>query len=110
MRPGHPFKYRMGGRPHIGMLSTPDVIKFRIPIPYAFVFPDKNKTVNRKTGQFTEQNHSKPRNNLISAGDFEINSNCQLQVMNFNRCIKNTNVSEYCQYYMNYLKANCKKT
>ena len=106
MRPGSPFKYRGPSVPYVGMLTTPDVLKYKIPIPFAFVPPNPSYDP-RQTATATK--NASPKNQLISASDFKINSECQKTIQNFNKCVKNNkDNSEFCQYYLNYLNLNCK--
>lgn len=111
MKIGHPFKMRWSGRPVIGMLSTPDVMKYSIPIPFAFVPPNPEKeakavhnlTFKHKDGA------SKPepvKPSLFSAGSYKISKDCQKMVQNYNNCIRN-NSAEYCNYYASYLASQC---
>lgn len=105
MRPGSPFKFRTQSNPYVGMLTTPDVVKYKIPIPFAFVPP--NPLYNPR-----ENAHIQPAKlvNLASAADFQNNSHCQKSVQNYNKCIKNNkaNAADVCTYYLNYLSLNCK--
>jgi len=106
MRAGHPFKTRLGGRPTPGVLLTPDVLKFKVPSMIAFVPSDPKKLVNKKTGKIPQENKlSRPK--LVSAGNYQISSSCQTQVMNLNRCIKN--IGNQCDYYQSFLNRNCLK-
>ena len=105
MTPGKPFKFRGSSTPYVGTLSTPDVVKYKIPIPFAFVPPNPNynpRDQNKKT-------IARP-SELVSAGSFSNNSDCQKQIQNFNKCVRNNkgNSAEFCAYYMNYLNLNCK--
>lgn len=109
MRAGQPFKTRGTGRPYPGVLLTPDILKFQIPIPLAFVpiNPSKNP---RETGIKKSCCGSRKRQPLASAGDFELEQNCQKMVQNFNKCVRNNtkNAPDVCAYYLNYLNNNCK--
>ncbi len=107
MRGGHPFKYRFNGRPYIGTLSTPDIIKYKIPLPYAFVASNPKYD--------PRNNEKKPccggkKENIVSAGKYSFDQNCQKMVANFNTCIKNNskNAGEICSYYLNYLNSQCR--
>ena len=107
MRPGSPFKYRGSSTPYVGMLATPDVIKYKVPVPFAFV--PANPLYNPK------ENHEKKlpakRCELISSSDFQYNGECQKTIQNYNKCLQNNRQSgnEACLYYLNYLNINCKK-
>ncbi len=107
MRPGSPFKYRGPSTPYIGMLTTPDVLKYKIPIPFAFVPPNPSydpKEIQVKKGPVKRQQ-------LISSSEFQYNSECQKTIKNYNKCIHNNRLTgiEVCLYYLNYLNTNCKK-
>merc|ERR1712032_1376656 len=83
MTPGGPFKFRGSSTPYIGSLSTPDIVKYKIPIPLAFP-PNPNfnpaeqsvKTYPRTT-------------DLVKAGNYKNDTNCQKQIQNFNKCVTN---------------------
>lgn len=103
-RIGHPFKGRYGGRLGPGVLLTPDALKFHIPLPIAFVIADPS--VNpRNHKAISHQNHEQVQ--LLSAGNFLNEKNCQKSVNNYNKCLKNASVQD-CVYYLNYLNSNCK--
>ncbi len=105
MRVGHPFKTRWTGRPPIGMLSTPDVLKFKIPAAYAFVKANPEKEGRDMAhNNLKQSHHEEPR--LLDNGSYKLNKECQLTVNNFNKCIKN-NGADACGYYANYLRFNC---
>ena len=105
MTPGGPFKFRGMSTPYVGSLSTPDVVKYKIPIPFAFVPP--NPTYNPR--EVTKKVSAK-KTGLASAGNFNNEPNCQKQIQNFNKCVKNNkNDADVCAYYMNYLNLNCSK-
>ena len=97
----------MGSRPAIGVLSTPDVLKFHVPLPHAFVPIDNEKTVDRQTGAFLGNTEKKPRVQLASSGHYKFNADCQKTVLNLNRCLKNVGVQD-CQYYNDFLNRQCK--
>lgn len=103
---GSPFKGRMG-RVSPGLLATPDIYKYKIPAPIAFVFPNPAKEA-RNLVEGTVKRNATPntQKKLLSSGDFKLNSQCQQQVVNFNNCLKN-NKSETCSYYSNYLNNQC---
>jgi len=105
MNAGGPFKFRGSSTPYVGSLSTPDVVKYKIPIPFAFVPPNPNYNPREET----KKSVVKPTQ-LVSAGNFKNESNCQKQIQNFNKCVRNNkeNSAEVCAYYMNYLNLNCK--
>jgi hypothetical protein len=106
MTPGGPFKFRGVSTPYIGSLNTPDVVKYKIPIPFAFVPPNP---------KYNPREHNKKKITrpieLISAGNFKIEKNCQKQIQNYNKCVRNNKVDavDVCAYYLNYLNINCKK-
>lgn len=108
MTPGGPFKFRGLSTPYVGSLSTPDVVKYKIPIPFAFVPP--NPKYNPRDHSHSKRNIVRPTE-LISAGKFKIEKNCQKQIQNYNNCVKNNreDAINICAYYMNYLSINCKK-
>ena len=108
MTTGKPFKTFDGKRIPIGILLTPDILKFHVPIKYGFVPVDDSHSVDKKTGIFKEERLQVQRNNLVSSGLYKLSSECQKTVMNFNRCLKNVG-GEACQYYNNYLNFNCVK-
>ena len=108
MTTGKPFKTFDGKRIPIGILLTPDVLKFHVPIKYAFVPVDDTHAVDKKTGKIPEVKVQPQRSNLVSAGLYKLNSDCQKSVMNFNRCLKNVG-GDACLYYNNYLNQNCVK-
>jgi hypothetical protein len=104
MKVGHPFKARWTGRPAIGMLSTPDVLKFKIPAPFAFVKANPEKEGRESAKHHKESHFEEPK--LLANGAYKLSKECQLTVNNFNNCIKNNGVDS-CSYYANYLKLNC---
>ena len=108
MTTGKPFKTLDGKRIPIGILSTPDILKFHVPIKYSFVPVDDSHTVDKKTGKFIEENKQIQKNSLVSSGLYKLSSECQKTVMNFNRCLKNVG-GDACEYYNNYLSVNCVK-
>lgn len=104
---GVPFKARMG-RVSPGLLATPDIYRYKIPCPVAFVFPNTEKEArNVIEGRGVRNASPKPRKALLSAGDFKLNSQCQMQVINFNTCLKNNKNTDSCNYYLNYVKSQC---
>ena len=105
MTPGGPFKFRGASTPYIGSLSTPDVVKYKIPIPFAFVPPNPNYNPREQTTKVVAKNTG-----LVSAGSFASGQDCKKQIQNFNKCVKNNKDSpDVCAYYMNYLNLNCSK-
>ena len=110
MKIGHPFKFRWSGRPSPGMLSTPDILKYKIPVPFAFVpaNPLKEAKQVHNLNYNHKQSAAEPsvRPNLLSAGAYKLDKNCQKMVQNYNSCIKN-NTADYCTYYANYLASQC---
>lgn len=104
MRPGSPFKYRGSAIPYVGMLSTPDVMKYKVPIPFAFV--PSNAKYDPKLNKMEGYAASKT---LFFAEEASFNNKaeCKKQINNFNKCVKNNNIED-CAYYLNYLKLNCK--
>jgi hypothetical protein len=109
MKIGHPFKSRWTGRPPIGMLLVPDILKFKIPVAFAFVKPHPEKDGRALAHkQHTSHGNSQQQVKLLSAGSFSMTKECQKTVQNFNNCIKNNN-NNACSYYSNYLKSHCSK-
>ena len=111
MKIGHPFKYRWSGRPVLGMLSTPDIYKYKIPVPFAFVPANSSKEA-RATQNLALKHSNRPltsaeKPELYSANQFKVSKDCQKMVQNFNSCIRNNNL-ETCNYYNNYLNSLCK--
>ena len=105
MKIGHPFKARWTGRPPVGMLAVPDILKFKIPAPYAFVKANPEKEGRElATKHHKQSHHEEPK--LLATGSYKLNKECQLTVNNFNKCIKN-NSADACAYYANYLRLNC---
>lgn len=104
MRPGSPFKYRGSATPYVGMLSTPDVLKYKVPVPFAFVptNPKYDPKQNKTHGQVATRSVA-----VAEANSFKNNAECQRQVNNLNKCLKNNSADE-CAYYLNYLSLNCK--
>jgi hypothetical protein len=103
---GSPFKFRFG-RVSPGMLATPDVYKYKLPCPIAFVFPNSEKEArNLVQGNVNRNPSHTPAKRLLSSGDYKINQQCQQQVVNYNTCLRN-NKSENCSYYSSYLNNNC---
>ena len=100
---GVPFKSR-GGRISPGVLATPDIYKYKIPTPVAFVFPNTEKEARSMLEG--KRSASPLRKTLLSAGDFKLTSDCQKQVINYNTCLKNHN-SDSCNYYRNFLNSRC---
>jgi len=107
MRQGHPFKGRSWGRPTPGVLLTPDALKFKIPLPFAFVAANSlyNPRVSHNQGHNTHNETHK----MLSAGNFKVDQPCQKTVNNYNKCVKNAQADD-CFYYLNYLNNNCKLT
>lgn len=107
MRPGSPFKFRGSSTPYVGMLSTPDVLKYKVPVPYAFV--PANPSFNPREEQVKKA--PAKRTELISSSNFQYNAECQKTIQNYNKCIKNNRQGgvEVCSYYLNYLNLNCQK-
>jgi hypothetical protein len=110
MRAGQPFKSRGTGRPYPGILLTPDILKFKIPSPFAFVPVNPKYNPRSQQSGVKAPHHSghtvQSGHSLVSQSLYQNNSNCQAMVQNFNKCIKNNNL-EACQYYFNYLSSNC---
>ena len=109
MTTGKPFKTRRG-RFSPSILLTPDVFKFGVPLPFAFVPIDMSKSVDKNTGKFIEDtlHGTKHRPNLVSAGQYKLNESCQKTVINLNRCLKNVG-SSACDFYNNFLNRSCTK-
>jgi hypothetical protein len=114
MRIGSPFKMRWTGRPSPGMLSTPDVLKFHIPVPFAFVptnkkFEAKQQHEERYKHNLTEQRTEKfESEQFISNYSYMNSRECQQSVNNFNKCLKNNDIQD-CQFYLNYLNSLCQR-
>lgn len=104
MRPGSPFKYRGSSTPYVGVLSTPDIIKYKVPVPYAFV--PSNPKYDPKQINSIGYIASKPIYH-VDEKNFNNNAECKTQINNFNKCVRNNNY-EACAYYLNYLNFNCK--
>ena len=100
MKVGHPFKARWTGRPPIGMLLVPDILKFKVPAPFAFVKANPEKEA-RETSKHPRNSH-RDETKLLSSGDYKFTKECQLTVNNFNNCIRNSSL-ETCAYYANYV-------
>ena len=109
MRQGQPFKGRSWGRPTPGVLLTPDALKFKIPLPLAFVAANSLYNPREQNVQSNGNNHHEQATQLASSGNFKIEQNCQKTVNNYNKCIKNASADD-CSYYLNYLNNNCKLT
>jgi hypothetical protein len=108
MNTGKPFKTRsIAGRIDPSVLNTPDVLKYHIPLPFAFVPVDPLNTVNKHSGKFPEA-PKKQRPYLESSGQYSLTNECQRQVINLNRCLKNVGLDD-CQYYRDYLNNLCRK-
>jgi hypothetical protein len=109
LRPGHPFKTRAFGRPYPGVLLTPDSFIFRIPLALAFVSVDKRYNPRFQGASTSSRASQSKKNELMSAGNFKQDSNCQKSVINYNKCIRNNSqsASDSCFYYLNYLNSNC---
>ena len=90
MKIGHPFKARWTGRPPVGMLLCPDILKFKIPAPFAFVKPNPEKD-GRALAHKTNVVKKVEQPKLVSAAAFAITKECQKTVQNFNNCIRNNN-------------------
>lgn len=102
---GRPFKYSSTQNPN--SLSTPDVLKFHVPVPVAFTPVNPENAIDKKTGRFPTK-PARKHENLVSSGQYRLNPDCQTTVMNLNRCIKNIG-SNHCEYYTNFLNRVCKK-
>jgi hypothetical protein len=110
-----PFKTRWTGRVGPGMLLTPDILKFKIPVGVAFV--PVNPKYNPRSllnggkndqayGSQQQVQKATTKSQLLSASGFQNSKACQKQVQNFNTCLKN-NGADNCQYYMSYLTNLC---
>jgi hypothetical protein len=115
MRAGQPFKTRGTGRPYPGVLSTPDILKFKIPIPLAFVpiDPKYNPRVSNDHPSIqrysTEDVAQRVENDLINtfkSTTFVDSVECRQTTDNLRKCLLNNN-SENCSYYTNYLNNFC---
>jgi hypothetical protein len=106
MKIGHPFKARWTGRPPVGMLLTPDILKYKIPVPFAFVKPNPEKEGRARVNEHIQKTIDRPK--LVSSTKFSTTKECQKTVQNFNKCIRN-NGQDACSYYGNYLRQHCQK-
>jgi hypothetical protein len=108
MKIGHPFKARWGGRPALGMLAVPDILKYKIPVPFAFVpiNPEKDGRAMAQNKQHSSVGQKKEQPKLLSSAAYAFTKECQKIVQNYNNCIKNNN-SDTCSYYSNYLRLHC---
>jgi hypothetical protein len=91
------------------MLATPDVLKYKIPVPFAFVPANPVKEARNLHNSTFSHNQAQPtvaKPNLYSAGAFKLDKDCQKMVQNYNSCIKN-NAADYCAYYANFLASQC---
>jgi hypothetical protein len=104
MKVGHPFKARWTGRPAIGMLCVPDILKFKVPAPFAFVKANPEKEGRELAKHHKQSHHEEPK--LLGNDAYKMTKECQLTVNNFNNCVRN-NGSDTCSYYANYLRLNC---
>ncbi len=105
MKAGSPFKYRGSTTPYVGMLSTPDVLKYKVPVPFAFV--PSNPKYDPKQNKLEANDTSKTHIAVANEGNYKNDAECKKQVNNFNNCVRN-NSAEECTYYLNYLNLNCK--
>lgn len=112
MRGGHPFKVRWGGRPTQGILICPEMLKYKIPTPIAFVpiNPEKSprNLLSNSHNQHLHGSHKQPH--FISSGSVKSSPNCQQYVKNFNSCISNNlklNSEKVCQFYKDYISKSC---
>ena len=107
MRIGHPFKSRWGGRTSQGLLINPEMLKFKIPCPIAFVPLNQEKSPRHQM-ENPVKHQVVPRQQLISAGSVKVTPDCQKTVQNYNNCLKNNNgVGSMCDYYRHYLNNSC---
>jgi len=109
MRGGHPFKVRWGGRASQGVLINPEMLKFKIPTPIAFV-PINNEKSPRYLMSHPSRNQSSMSPSLITLGSVKQTPNCQKIVQNFNTCVSNNirnNSTKICQYYHDYINNSC---
>ncbi len=110
MRGGHPFKVRYGGRLSQGILINPEMLKFKIPCPIAFVPVNPAKSPRHLRANLVQKKISKTPN-LITSGSVVNTPNCQKIVQNYNSCVTNNknfnNFDKVCQYYRDYLTRNC---
>ncbi len=104
MRPGSPFKYRGSATPYVGMLSTPDVLKYKVPVPFAFVPSNPKYDPKQNSNEGHVATRSVP---VVEATSYQNNTECKRQINNYNKCVRNIN-AENCAYYLNYLNLNCK--
>jgi hypothetical protein len=115
MRAGHPFKTRGTGRPYPGVLSTPDVLKFKIPIPLSFVpiNPKLNpRTSHEQNGVQLESQEALAQRiendltNSFKSTTFVDSLECRKTTENLRKCLLNNN-AQNCSYYTNYLNNFC---
>jgi len=107
MKTGQPFKGRCWGRPSAGVLLTPDALKFKIPLPLAFVAVDNNYNPRALSSNAQGTHQIESQVQMLSSGSFKLDQGCQKTVNNYNKCLKNTSPDD-CFYYLNYLNNNCK--
>jgi len=109
MRGGHPFKVRWGGRASQGVLINPEMLKFKIPTPIAFVpiNPEKSPRIQI----FQPSCKLQPKiPSLIPTNNVKQTIDCQKTVQNFNICVSNnikSNSAKVCQYYKDYINNAC---
>lgn len=105
-----PFKTRWVGRCGPGMLLTPDILKFQIPVPIAFVPADPRYNprtlLNKKNHASHHIHENNTKSDLLTSPNYKNSKLCQQTVQNFNICLRN-NGTENCQYYMTYLNKMC---
>ena len=115
MRAGQPFKTRGTGRPYPGVLSTPDILKFKIPIPLAFVpiNPANNPRVSSDHANVEKESYEavakRVENDLVNtfrSTTFVDNVECRKTTDNLRKCLQN-NSTDNCSYYNNYLNNFC---
>ena len=103
---GRPFKTKQFNI-NANSLLTPDVFKFHVPILHAFTPINPRYAVDKKTGAFPSEPR-RLREDIVSASSYKFTEQCQKQIINLNKCIKNIG-SQGCTYYQSYLTRHCQK-
>ena len=86
------------------MLTTPDILKFKIPIPFAFVPPNPKYDPKQAGGVKLP---SEKQVKLADEADYKKSPDCVKYLNNYNKCVFNNSL-ELCSYYMNHMNLNCK--
>ena len=118
MRAGQPFKTRGTGRPYPGVLLTPDILKFKIPIPYAFVpinpaynprVSNEHINIEKESIEAVAKRVDDDLANTFRSTTFFDSKECRKTTDNLRKCLQN-NSSDNCSYYTNYLSNFCVAT